>query len=300
MNYPPTLKQLKYLISLHRHMHFGKAAEDCHVSQSTLSSGIQELEALLGVKLVERTKRNVMFTPLGLEIVRRARHILNQVMDLTTLASRAKAPLTGPMSLGIIPTIAPFLLPTIMPALRDAFPNLELELIEAKSADLCQKLRAGELDLILYALPYACGPVEEMFLFKDPFVAIFPEDQTVENKMSLDDLRGQSVLLLDEGHCLRDHALSACQIVEQDETSRALAGTSLYTIVQMVASGFGMSLLPQMSVEAGILKGTPIQQVPFDDPVPSRDIGLVWRDSDPRAADFKKIGDVIIGAVDGK
>ncbi|WND01843.1 hydrogen peroxide-inducible genes activator [Temperatibacter marinus] len=293
MNYPPTLKQLKYLVSLNRHMHFGKAAEEAGVSQSTLSSGIQELEALLGLKLVERTKRTVMFTPLGLEIVARSSDILNKVTDLTQLAARARAPLSGPMVMGIIPTIAPFLLPDIMPALRDSFPELELALVEGKSSDLCSKLKSGDLDLVLYALPFACGQLEEMPLFDDPFVSVFPENSSMPAEITLDDLSGQSVLLLEEGHCLRDHALSACQLTGRDRTERALAGTSLYTIVQMVASGFGMSLLPAMAVDNGILNGTNLKPVSFKAPVPSRKIGLVWRESDPRSKDFAKIGHVI-------
>lgn len=299
MNYPPTFKQLKYLVTLHRTMHFGKAAEECAVSQSTLSSGIQELETLLGITLVERTKRNVMFTPLGLDIVGRATEILNSVNDLTQLAARTKAPLSGPMTLGVIPTVAPFILPKIMPDLRQNFPDLELSLVEAKSADLCEKLRAGEIDLVLYALPFSCGHLEELPLFDDPFLAIYPKGYDGVEKLTLDDLKGESVLLLDEGHCLRDHALSACRLMEKDATSKALAGTSLYTIVQMVASGFGMSLIPLMAVESGILEGSSIDQVSFEDPAPSRKIGLVWRDSDPRSKDFKAIGEVIRKGVEG-
>lgn len=293
MNYPPTFKQLKYLVTLHKTMHFGRAADDCAVSQSTLSSGIQELEALLGIKLVERTKRSVMFTPLGLDIVKRAEDILTSVNDLTRLAARTKAPLSGPMSMGIIPTIAPFLLPSIMPVLRKNFPDLELALVESKSADLCEKLKSGSLDLVLYALPFSCGPLEEYPLFDDPFVAIYPEKTAPEGTITLDDLSEKTVLLLEEGHCLRDHALSACRLTGRDATSKALAGTSLHTLVQMVSSGFGISLIPGMAVESGILRGVNVSEAHFQTPVPSRKIGLVWRESDPRGKDFKAIGQVI-------
>ncbi len=292
MNYPPTFKQLKYLAALSKHLHFGKAAEACAVSQSTLSAGIQELEALLGVQLVERTKRSVKFTPLGNDIVGRATEILNAVTDLTNIAARTKAPLSGPMRMGIIPTIAPFLLPKIMPALRTAFPDLELSLIEAKSGELCAMLKSGDLDILLYALPYSCAAVCEMPLFNDDFVAIYPSDTNVKAPITPKDLEGETILLLEEGHCLRDHALSACRL-PTGQIGKALAGTSLHTIAQMVASGFGMSLLPSMAIESGITAHTDIKMIPFKAPAPHRQIGLVWRESDPRAKDFTKIGDVI-------
>ncbi len=174
MNFPPTLKQLRYLVALHKNNHFGKAAEACRVTQSTLSAGLQELESLLGVQLVERTKRTVMFTALGEEVVRRAQLILSEVDDLMDMATASKDPTRGIVRLGVIPTIAPFLLPKIMPVIREKLPDLQLHLREDKSAELCDMVKQGELDLVLYALPFECGEVAEMPLFDDPFFCGLP------------------------------------------------------------------------------------------------------------------------------
>jgi LysR family hydrogen peroxide-inducible transcriptional activator len=292
MSFPPTLKQLRYLVALHRTNHFGKAAEACHVTQSTLSAGMQELENLLGTQLVERTKRSVMFTALGEEIVRRAQVILNDVDDLTDLAAASKDPLRGIVRLGIIPTIAPFLLPKIMPTIRDRLPDLELHLREDKSADLCDLVRSGELDLVLYALPFACGDVEEMPLFHDPFMVAFPPSEDPGEAILSSELDEDRLMLLEEGHCLRDHALDACQLVGRG-ARREMSGTSLNTILQMVAAGHGITLLPGMAVEAGLVDGTGVNVVPFRDIVPTRTIGLIWRRTNPRAETFKALGEVI-------
>ncbi len=292
MNFPPTLKQLRYLVALSKSTHFGKAAEACHVSQSTLSAGIQELESLLGAQLVERTKRSVMFTALGNEIVARAQVILNGVDDLTGLAAAAKDPLKGTVRLGIIPTIAPYILHKIMPALQHDLPNLELQLREDKSADLCELLRIGDLDLVLYALPFACGDVTEMPLFEDGFVAAFPPGTTSKPSITAADLDNSRLMLLEEGHCLRDHALDACQLMGST-ARRELSGTSLPTILQMVAAGRGTTLLPKMAVEAGLCEGIDVNILPFSDINPTRTIGLIWRKSNPRAETFKALGQVI-------
>lgn len=292
MSFPPTLKQLRYLVALHRTNHFGKAAESCHVTQSTLSAGLQELENLLGTQLVERTKRTVMFTALGEEIVRRAQGILNDVDDLTDLASAAKDPLTGIVRMGIIPTIAPFLLPRIMPAIRDGLPSLELHLREDKSAELCDLVRTGELDLVLYALPFACGDVAEMPLFHDPFLVAFPPGEAPGETIHSADLDERRLMLLEEGHCLRDHALEACQLLGRG-ARRELAGTSLNTILQMVAAGHGITMLPGMAVDAGLTEGTGVEVIPFDDIIPTRTIGLIWRKTNPRAKTFEALGNVI-------
>lgn len=289
MSFPPTLKQLRYLIALKKHMHFGKAADACNVTQSTLSAGLQELEALLGIQLVERTKRSVMFTAHGDEIVQRGQKILSDVDDLTAMAEAAKDPLTGIVRLGIIPTIAPFLLPRVMPAWRDALPNLTLHLYEDKSAQLCERLRGGELDLVLFALPFSCGDVEEMPLFEDPFLAAYPRGSEPGPVISQANLQQTKLMLLEEGHCLRDHALDACQLVGRPAKD-ALAGTSLHTIVEMVASGHGATLLPSMAIEAGITRPEQISICGFSDMQPSRTIGLIWRPSHPRSETFRALG----------
>ena len=292
MSFPPTLKQLRYLVALHRTNHFGKAADACHVTQSTLSAGLQELENLLGTQLVERTKRSVMFTALGEEVVRRALVILNDVDDLTDMAAAAKDPLKGIVRLGIIPTIAPFLLPKIMPEIRNALPDLELHLREDKSAELCELVKTGELDLVLFALPFACGDVAEMPLFHDPFLVAFPAGEGPDNGINSTELDESRLMLLEEGHCLREHALEACQLLGRG-ARRELAGTSLNTIVQMVAAGHGITLLPGMAVEAGLADGAGVHVVPFKDMVPTRTIGLIWRKTNPRAKTFEALGNVI-------
>ncbi|MFC4349031.1 hydrogen peroxide-inducible genes activator [Kordiimonas lipolytica] len=292
MSFPPTLKQLRYLVALHRTNHFGKAADACHVTQSTLSAGLQELENLLGTQLVERTKRSVMFTALGEEIVRRAQSILNDVDDLTDLATSAKDPLKGIVRMGVIPTIAPFLLPKIMPAISKKLPDLELHLREDKSAELCELVRTGELDLVLYALPYACGDVVELPLFHDPFLVAFPAGEAPKGGIKSTELDEKRLMLLEEGHCLRDHALEACQLLGRG-ARREMAGTSLNTILQMVAAGHGITLLPGMAVEAGLTEGTGVEVLPFADIVPTRTIGLIWRKTNPRASTFEALGKVI-------
>ncbi len=292
MSFPPTLKQLRYLVTLHKTNHFGRAAETCHVTQSTLSAGIQELESLLGTQLVERTKRSVMFTALGESIVDRAQAILNDVDDLTDMATASKDPLKGIVRLGVIPTIAPYLLPRIMPALQKELPDLELHLREDKSADLCDLMRTGELDLVLYALPFTCGDAEEMELFEDGFVAAFPAGQAPAQKITTNQLDDTNLMLLEEGHCLRDHALDACQLVG-NQARRELSGTSLPTILQMVASGHGSTLLPQMAIDAGLTHNTNVDVVEFKDINPTRTIGLIWRKTNPRAETFKALGEVI-------
>ncbi len=292
MSFPPTLKQLRYLVALHKTNHFSRAAEACHVTQSTLSAGIQELESLLGAQLVERTKRSVMFTGLGNEVVRRAQGILNDVDDLTDMAEAAKDPLRGTVRMGVIPTIAPYLLPKIMPEIGKLLPHLNLHLLEDKSAALCDLLRAGELDVVLYALPFECGNVHEMPLFPDRFVAAYPKGEAPGTQISTDQLDESRLLLLDEGHCLRDHALAACQLVGR-KARRELASTSLATILPMVAAGRGMTLLPGMAVDSGIANNIAVDIATFKDSVPTRMIGLIWRATNPRKATFEALGTAI-------
>lgn len=292
MSFPPTLKQLRYLVALHKTDHFGKAAETCHVTQSTLSAGIQELESLLGAQLVERTKRSVMFTSLGNEIVRRAQGILNEVDDLTDMAEAAKDPLRGTIRMGVIPTIAPYLLPKIMPEIGRELPHLSLHLLEEKSAELCDLLRAGDLDVVLYALPFDCGNVHEMPLFPDPFVAVYPKGEAPGKHIKSEDLDEDKLLLLDEGHCLRDHALAACHLVGRRARSE-LANTSLSTILPMVAAGRGMTLLPGMALDAGITNNLDVDIATFSDSIPTRMIGLIWRATNPRAKTFEALGTAI-------
>jgi len=292
MTWLPTLKQLRYLVTLRDHLHFGKAAEACHVTQSTLSAGIAELETLLNASLVERTRRSVLFTPLGEQVTVRARRVLGEADELVELTRAASAPLSGTLRMGVIPTIAPFLLPQAMPLLRRTWPQLKLHLREQRSEDLCRELHAGTLDLVLYALPYRCGDVHEEPLFEDPFVAAFPPgEDALPAAVRTQDLDGRTLLLLEEGHCLRDHALAACSLPGVDPT-RSILGTSLHTLVQMVDGGLGMTLLPEMAIRGGILQGTGVRTAPLAGQAPARTIGLIWRRQSPRADEFRLLADL--------
>lgn len=289
----PTLRQLRYLVALAEHRHFGRAAEACLATQSTLSAGLQELENLLGVMLVERTKRKVMLTPLGEEVVARAREVLRGAEDIADLAASAAEPLSGPLRLGVIPTIGPFLLPRVLPGLRAAHPKLRLYLREDLTARLLDRLGAGDLDLVLIALPYHAPDIETLEVAQDPFELACPPDHPLAAKAELTsaDLVGADLLLLEEGHCLRDHALAACHLPGPSRGEGVL-GTSLATLVQMVANGLGVTLLPKMAVESGILAGTDLITRPIPD-AGSRGIGLAWRPSSPRKADFRALAEML-------
>lgn len=289
----PTLRQLRYLVALAEHRHFGRAAETCLATQSTLSAGLQELENLLGVVLVERTKRKVMLTPIGEEVVARAREVLHGAEDIADLAAGAAEPLSGPLRLGVIPTIAPYLLPRVLPRLRTDHPGLRLYLREDLTARLLDRLGAGDLDVALIALPYHAPDIETLEIAEDPFVLACPPDHPLATKANLRsaDLVGADLLLLEEGHCLRDHALAACHL-PGPARGEGVLGTSLATLVQMVANNLGVTLLPKMAVECGVLAGTDVVTRPILD-AGSRGIGLAWRPSSPRKADFRALGDAL-------
>lgn len=293
--FSPTLKQMRYLTTLHETHHFGKAADICHVTQSTLSAGIRELETLLGTQLVERTRRAVRFTPLGERVVSKAQDILSEANTLVDIVQAAGAPLTSTLKMGVIPTIAPFFLPQALPKLRKRFPELKLYLREDLSQVVCGGLARGELDVVLLALPYSCGEVEQDVLFDDPFVAAFPAsaaDHFPSPSINAAQLEREILLLLEEGHCLKEHALAACQSAALKADSSIL-GTSLHTLVQMVDNDLGVTLLPQLAVTGGILEGTDIQTKPLSGDAPSRKIGLVWRKDSPRAEEFNVLADAL-------
>lgn len=304
MNYLPTLKQLQYLTALHVHGHFGRAANACFITQPTLSSGLHELESLLDVMLVERTRRVVRFTPLGEKIVAKAFIVLREADELASLARAAAKPLGGELRLGVIPTIAPFLLPRLLPRLRQAFPDLKLFLREEMSGAACEALSRGQLDCVLLALPYACGDVVAKPLFDDDFYLAFHPDDMPELAPQLRTpvlpalIDPARLLLLEDGHCLKDQGLEACGRPELRAESVHL-GTSLHTLVQMVANRLGQTLLPRMAIEAGILQGTSVQARPLAGHRAHRQIALVWRASSPRAAEFELLGDALIDAAQG-
>ena len=293
--YLPTIKQLQYLVALRDYGHFGKAAESCFVTQSTLSASLRELETLVGVTLVERTRRVVRFTPLGVRIAEKARRVLREAEELADLARAEGLPLTGELRMGVIPTIAPFLLPAILPRLRAKWPELKLFLREETSQAACDALQRGQLDCVLLAAPYACGDVEMMALFEDELLLAFPPHENPPARIAADAIDEHRLLLLEDGHCLKDHALAACNRPQLRAEARML-GTSLHTLVQMVDNGLGLTLVPQMAVAAGILAGTGIVTRPLDAATSSRRIALAWRKGSPRAEEFRMLGKALIEA----
>jgi LysR family transcriptional regulator, hydrogen peroxide-inducible genes activator len=295
--YLPTLKQLQYLVALRDAGHFGRAADACYVTQSTLSAGIRELETLIGVTLVERTRRVVRFTPLGEQIADKARRVLREADELGEIARAAGRPLSGEMRMSVIPTIAPFLLPQILPQLRSEYPDLKLYLREEPTGPACEALHNGRTDCVLLALPYACGDVEVEPLFDDRLLVAFPGGDTLPGSgpVMAQDIDETRLLLLEDGHCLRDHALAVCAGPEL-RGQAAMLGTSLHTIVQMVENGLGVTMLPEMAVGAGILRGTAIDARPIDAARAVRRIALVWRKASPRERDFRLLAGVLRAA----
>src|SRR4051812_13911427 len=282
----PTLKQLQYLVALRRHGHFGRAADACFVSQSTLSAGLRELEALLGIPLVERTRRLVRFTALGEKIADKAIRVLREGEELAEMARAEGKPLHGELRLGVIPTIALFLLPAMLPRLRSEWPDLKLYLREETSTAACEALHRGQLDCVLLALPFNCGEIDSALLFDDPLYVAFPPGEAPSARSvdaaSIDENR---LLLLEDGHCLKDHALSACNRPEL-RAQASMMGTSLHTLVQMVDNGLGLTFVPGMAIEAGILGGTRVDARPLKSDFPYRRISLIWRRSSPRETEF--------------
>ncbi|MDR3518380.1 MAG: LysR substrate-binding domain-containing protein [Azospirillaceae bacterium] len=290
----PSLRQLRYLLALHQHRHFGRAAEACFVTQSSLSAAIQELEQIIGVSLVERSRRHVLFTPLGEQIVERTGRILREVEDLVEHAQAGREPLTGALRLGVIPTIGPYVLPDLMPRLRRAFPRLQLYLREDQTAPLIDRLNAGELDLVLLALPYETEALETLDLARDGLVVACPAGHpfAAQDGVSPDQLADQPLLLLEDGHCLRHHALELCHLTGPGR-NEVFQGTSLRTLVQMAAAGVGITLVPKIA-ETIELRNVP--GLVFRDLVttaPSRTIALAWRRTSARRAEFQQLGQLI-------
>jgi len=291
----PTLRQLAYLVELSELLNFRAAADRQFVTQSTLSAGIKELETQLGVQLVERDKHHVRLTTVGEEVAARARELLASATDLAEAARSAARPLCGPLRLGAIPTIAPYLLPGVLPALRRAYPELKLYLREDLTARLLERLRASRLDVALIALPFETGDLYVRELFKDDFAFVAREgDPAVRAKaVPLRKIDTKDMVLLEEGHCLRDHAIAACGPRRAAWEPRVEA-TSLTTLIQMVEGGLGVTLLPRITLDAGILKSTRLVARPFASPAPSRTLALVARRTSPRRRDADLLAEFLV------
>jgi len=295
--YLPTLKQLQYLVALKDHGHFGRAAEACFVTQSTLSAGLRELETLIGITLVERTRRVVRFTPLGERIADKGRRVLREAEELGDMARAAGRPLSGAMRMSVIPTIAPFMLPRILPRLREDYPDLKLFLREEPSGPACEGLHNGRTDCVLLALPFACGEVAVAPLFEDRLFVAFNREDVAEPPAAIPPgaIDETQLLLLEDGHCLKEHALAACNRPEL-RSEATMLGTSLHTIVQMVDNRLGMTMLPEMALDAGILDHTRIDARPLEADNAKREIALVWRRASPREKDFQLLAEVLKAA----
>ena len=288
----PSPRQLAYLVEVADKLNFRAAAEASFVTQSTLSAGIRDLESLLGVELVERDPKGVRMTPAGQEAVRRAKIILAAAQDLVDAARDAGAPLAGIFRLGVIPTVAPFLLSGLMSRIRDEYPELKLHLREDLTERLLEKLRSGDLDAALIALPFETAELTVIELFRDEFWFVARQDDPHAKKkeMLVLDLEPGSVVLLEEGHCLRDHAIAACG-ARGAKTKAVLEATSLNTLIQMVEGGLGVTLLPELTIKAGILRGTKLIARPFSSQVPARTVALVARPAGARRVDVEMLGE---------
>jgi len=287
-----TLRQLEYLTSLAELCSFHRAAAACHVSQPALSTQIKQLEDQLGLKLLERNQRMVLVTPAGEEIVRRAHLVLNGANDLIEAAQALTLPMSGTLRLGVIPTIAPYFLPRALPKVRELYPDLRLLLYEEKTDVLVRLLQEGKLDLALLALGVELGNLETMDLFEDPFLLAVPEQHPLAIKQSVQqsDLFDEEILLLEDGHCLRDHVWPVCESGGAHELGDFRA-SSLSTLTQMVSSKIGITLLPEMSLDVEVGRSEHIELRRFNKPEPFRIIGLTYRSSASRKADFKLIGE---------
>lgn len=292
----PTLRQLQFLAALDQHGSFVRAAEAVGVTQPTLSAGVKELEAVLGVTLVERARSGAVLTPAGKEATTRATGALAQVEDLVRAVRRAGAPLNGTFRLGAIPTIAPFLLPRALKVLRAKFPGLRLVLREDVSQRLVEGLRARTLDAALIALPYEASGIETEVIAEDEFLLVCPKDHPLAQRddVTPKDLAGEDVLLLEDGHCLRDHALSVCKL-PQSRAAAEVGATSLHTLVQMVAGGMGVTLLPKLAADGGVARGAAVETRRFNAPLFGRSIGIAWRAGGLRAEEAKLIAKTLRG-----
>lgn len=295
----PSIRQLEYAVAVAEQRHFGRAARASAVSQPALSAQVQQFEELIGLRLFERGRRGVLVTPAGARVLEKAREALAVLDELLALAAGAAEPLCGPLRLGVIPTVAPYLLPPLLPAVRRAHPKLQLLLREEQTERLVERLEAGELDALLLALPVAGAGLEELPLFEEAFVFLSRRDHPLARTRGAAlreaALRDEEVLLLEDGHCLRAQALDVCRRAGAHTPGRIQA-TSLNTLVQMVANGLGVTLLPERCVPIEVRPAQGLVVRPFQKPRPSRRIGLAWRKGAARAAEFQLLGESLLRA----
>lgn len=290
MKQRPTIRQLSLLIALHEHQNFSRAAAACFVTQSTMSAGLKELESILDVALVERTRRSVHFTPIGEKIVSQAIDMLRQSDAMIELCQSSAVDFSEPIKCGIIPTIAPYLLPEAMSILSKDIPQAQIYIREDQSSNIVAKLISGDLDMIILALPYPLKHLPYHIIGQEGFDVVVPADHAFASQRIIksEQLRSEKTLMLEEGHCLRDHALSACKYIEPDKIQE-FQGTSLQTLVQMVNNDLGITLVPHMAIAAGILNSTTAKHIPLDSQSVGREIALVWRENSPRRQEFMRL-----------
>lgn len=289
------LRDLHYLVALAEHRHFGRAAEASFVSQPTLSTQIKKLEDELGVALVERTPRKVLLTETGREIARRARGVISEIDEIKAIAQRTRDPESGSLRLGVFPTLGPYLLPHLVPLVRTRFPRLELLLIEEKTEHVIRMLREGSLDAGVLALPLHEDSLHSEFLFEEPFVLAVPDAHPLAQKkhrLKLSDLQDENLLLLEDGHCLRDQALEVCQLAGAGEKT-GFRATSLETLRQMVAANVGITLLPTLAIKPPMSRTDNVHLLEFAGHAPSRRLALVWRKSSSMTTFLKRFTEVI-------
>jgi LysR family hydrogen peroxide-inducible transcriptional activator len=289
-----TLKQLRYLAALAEHRHFGRAAQACAVTQPALSMQIRDLAQDLGAELVERRPGEVILTELGVEVARRAERVLAGARDLTEFARHSGRLLAGRLRLGVIPTLAPYMLPRILPVLQTRFPDLRVELRETQTRTLIDELHRGALDALLLALPVEESDIETLTLFDDPFLLALPAGDPLRSasRVSAQDVDQRRLILLEEGHCLRDQALAFCGTRIEVPGATGLGATSLATVMQMVANGYGVTLMPRIALDVEG-RDTRVKVLRFRDPEPTRQIGLAWRRTSPRKQDFAALGGIV-------
>jgi LysR family hydrogen peroxide-inducible transcriptional activator len=289
----PTIKQLRYFIALSEQQHFGRSAERCFVSQSAFSNAIRELESTLKTQLVDRTNRSVTITSNGQDVATQARLVIRDVESLVEIAQGNNAPLCGELRLGVIPTIAPFVLPRVLPKIRKAFPLLQLLLIEDQTQRIYERLKEGELDALLLALPWPMQGVEQQTLFRDEFCLAYRQgtNHVDPENYRFNRLNSDSVLLLEDGHCLRDHALAACKI-RNTEKIRRFGASSLLTLIEMIDADLGISFLPEMARDSSLLRNTRVRLHSLNDKS-YRNIGMAWRKGSRRVDEFRMLGDFV-------